>query len=777
MIVPAPVAAFLAVLHVCAVASAAKPPAASTLVGQVEQALGASEGRVARLEARFGAADPGSAAIRLQTRINDGLVFHQLREYTRAAILLSDVVDDEVNKRHPGYKDALFYLADSLYKNRNYLGAERHFRGILDGGHRQYFQDALLRLIELSFVTGRYSGVDDYYARLRSLSGAAPQPKVMYVHAKSLYFRNRLADAEREFLAVSRDDPHYLPARYFAGISQVRQGQYKEAIPYFEEVLGLQPADEDQERIVEMANLSLGRLYYELGESGKAIDRYQEIPRNSDVFDNALYEVCWVYVKKKEYAKALRSLDILLLAMPDSSFAPEAKLVKGNLQLRLARYEEATDTFNEVVGKFSPVRDELDQILREHADPEAYFRQLVGENLKRFDVSVVLPPLAAAWVKTETDVERALMVVGDLETAEKDVSESMGIVERLENALEADNRIEIFPAMHQGWAEALETENSTVQLNRKLNDAEKALVWDIASPAEREEWNRLSAERETVEQDFQAIPKTAERLAMRESKVEEAYRKLEKKAFKLGFQIDAIQAQLVAIDKWVTDTKDKRTAESSERHIGDSVVQQRAELEALYGELRALAKTIEFERARVGLGDAVTREEDKVKEDYAKMLDTEAGLLSRLRARASAKAQALLARVDACRQRIRALEDRTRRFYKRIALVVDERVRELEIRVKVERQRLAEFARRVTGYEGMSENLAGRIALENFRTVRGKFHDIVLKADVGMIDVAWARKEDTTITIDELLNERKDKFKTLSEDYEELRKEGRGGAQ
>jgi len=41
----------------------------------------------------------------------------------------------------------------------------------------------------------------------------------------------------------------------------------------------------------------LGRLLYETGKYDRAVDRYQEIPRESEYFVDALYETAWAQVK------------------------------------------------------------------------------------------------------------------------------------------------------------------------------------------------------------------------------------------------------------------------------------------------------------------------------------------------------------------------------------------------------------------------------------------------------------------------------------------------
>ena len=60
-------------------------------------------------------------------------------------------------------------------------------------------------------------------------------------------------------------------------------------------------------------------------------------------FYDALYESAWVNIKAKEYQKATRQLDLLILNAPDSSLAPEVRLLTGNLFIRQNQFGLAYD--------------------------------------------------------------------------------------------------------------------------------------------------------------------------------------------------------------------------------------------------------------------------------------------------------------------------------------------------------------------------------------------------------------------------------------------------
>lgn len=752
----------------------------------IERQIGIAEGAAARLEARLAVKDPSRSNSTLMARINEGLVYHQLGEYKRASLVLLRVVDDPANADHAVYQDALFYLGDALYQDRNFAASESYFREVLKRNFDAYYKDALLRLIEISFITHRHKNIDKYFAELKRRHGqAALDPKFPYVIGRTLYRRGAYKQALDEFMAVPRGSAPYLQARYLAAVTHVNVGQagaakgnaeaaekrYRTAIELLTNALkDQQPKTDDDYAVVDLMHLTLGRLHYEVSEFAQSVDHYQEISRESAWFDHALYEVCWTYVKNKEYDKALRALDILLLALPNSPFAPEAALVRGNLQLRLERYDDASDTFDTLLTTFEPVKAELDAVVRKNPDPVAYFNKVIAENEDKFDVSVVLPPLAAGWVTTKDEVARALVLVGDLQTARKDMAEAESIIEKLETQLGSGNRVEIFGDLRQVAGDALERQKSLVLLKKRLNDIERKLVVSHANEADKRELDAVGQARKNAESDFSVVPTTDAEVRQREAKVEKSMDKLEGQAFELSLAIDSIQAQLRAFEKYMADLKTTETSRVTEAHLEKAVTDEVARLRTLEKELKAARKTIEFERRGVGMGDAVTTEEGALKDKFSATLDKEAELFAKLRVKAGTSNA--FGRLDAARRRVDRASERLTRIRGMVDSSVDEETKRFGALVRTEKARLASYTGTVQGFGGATENLAGRIAYDNFENVRQLFEGIVLKADVGRIDVAWARKEQTTVGIDGVLGERKVKLGELDTDYAPLRGEG-----
>ncbi|MFH1130904.1 MAG: tetratricopeptide repeat protein, partial [Pseudomonadota bacterium] len=212
-------------------------------------------------------------------------------------------------------------------------------------------------------------------------------------------------------------------AQYFVGAALVRKKEYATAEKVFQALLQIKPETGSQKHIQALTFLGLGRLLYQKGKIADAIKQYLRLPENSKEYDTALFETSWAYVKSRQFEKAFRSLELLVLSHPESPLVPEVKVLQGNLLIRLERWSKATDLFTKTREKFIPVRKRMKQVMEEHKEPSVFFDVLLTQNLDELSTSVQIPQLAIQWVKGQPRVKRALNLVEDMRGIEKSLTE------------------------------------------------------------------------------------------------------------------------------------------------------------------------------------------------------------------------------------------------------------------------------------------------------------------------------------------------------------------
>ncbi|MCB9591663.1 MAG: tetratricopeptide repeat protein [Sandaracinaceae bacterium] len=725
------------------------------------------EGDAARLMEQPLRRDARRSPTYVEERLTDGELFYRLQDYVRASIIFTDIVENFGS--HRAYPDALYYLGDSLYRAGDYLGARTRFRQLIDHAgdtrYRDHIQRALGRLIEIAIHTRDFDGVEGYFAALSRIPPSEIEATTSYYRAKYLYNRAvpteevlagaedaqidlaMLEQARQSFEAVQAGSAYYPQARYFIGVIHTLREQYPQAIEAFRRVLRSPAETEEQREVLELTQLALGRLYYETDQLDQAVEAYQAVPRTSSNFHVALYEIAWVYIRMGDSVRAERALEVLGVAAPDSRFIPDAKILRANLLLRNGRLDDANELFREVAAEFGPVRRELDQMLQEHTDPLAYFRQLVRENMDSFDATSFLPPLAQRWASLEGDMDRALSVLGDLAQARQLVRETSELIERLDAAISQPNRVAVFQdlRLQAESATALRTRAARVRrdlLARYEADGGGAGLADIRS------------QRRAIERSLDGMPVDESDFAAFDDEVLSRYRLLGRELGRMEVELTGMEARIVAMERYLSDTAAQRDASGSEA-IRRELEGHRQAVTEYREQIRQLTIALEAARLQVGPGDARYQRHEQLRREHARLVALEREQITDPRMRG------LFERVDAVETRLDARD-------REVLQIVEERTADIRRQLREESENLVGYRQALTGLEAETEEVVGGVTYENFLQVQHRFYDLVLRADVGRIDVAWARREEHRMRVEMLTRERAREMRNLDDEFREI---------
>lgn len=721
---------------------------------------------------------------RVERRLREAEIHYLLGDFLRASIVLLDVVEDEGSKGHARYADCVFLLAESLRKSKNYSGARTYYEEILPRSSGDRLKDVVLGLLQIASDTNRYEEVDRYIAALRQ-AGTLSRPDVDYIYGKML-FRSAGDDASKQlrayeqFRGIGTGAGVSGPAAYYAGVSLVKMGRYQEAIKQFDETLARLGTTSEQATLREMTHLSLGRLYQELGDVTKSADAYQEISQTSPFFGDMLYEVAWAHVtsanqmqdpveQKKAYNRALQAVELLMATAPTSRLYPQASILQGNLQIRLGAPENAYDTFQGIVDRYGGARDKLIEMIGRSSDPKVFFDQLVADDLARIAPQDLLPKVALNWALEEEELERAVAMEQDLADSKKYLAESRELVDTLEEALRGEQRFNMFPGLRSARSKALSVENRAIDGHRRLLRLERDIVYPAISPGERAMIEAAHARATQLEVQIEQLPKSSEAVDANRDVLKDAYLGAGRQAHKLTYRLSSMRAQLVAIDLWLRDNRSKlnpdeiqRTEAQLEEGRGNLVVLER-ELEGLSAEIRKSAELVEGDGGRTGT--------ESLKAQFSQAQAEELALLRSHRGKAQADLQGVLARIDQQRAALTAITDDLRQLQSSLEENVKDEVAQLRRAIAEEVAKLERYQGEHSGLSGESDRLVGPVATRSLNSVGEQFKTLVLKADVGIIDVAWARKQAETEKVNAMLKQAQDRATELESDFADVLKE------
>lgn len=759
---------------VLAAAAFAPWPAAADPLADAENGRLAAERRLAELE-RHGAGSEEAPLARALRRLEVGEGQYRLEDWEHAALILSDAVDEPAFRGAPQRPEALFLLADALRRGHACGAARPRYAELLALGTPERRGEALTGALDCAVQERRSDDVAALLAEAEKTFGANAPPEVRYLAAKALYQRTDLPPKERAERAAAAfeqvGEPFRLQAWYFQGVLAIERGNLHGSLEWFDRCARAEGKGKRDGEVRDLCRLALGRVNAEMGNVPASLDGYAAVPWESPRFPEALYERAWTYVKGRNYDLALRTASFIPDFVPDSPLAPEARVLEGHLLLRLGRYTEATDAYNDVINAYAPVRDELDAILSMREDPVRYFNELIGKQGKAFDVASVLPPVAVKWASTGSEVDVALELVGSLDGARREVQASRDIADRIEALLSRGGGLDAFPGLRRACAVAEAVENDAAALEGEAIAVASAAAGRALPPERRQDLERAREARVALEARMRPLPRTQEAVDARVARMRGRVDRADRSAYRIGHLVEGLAAAIKGIETWVEEHRSEIDSDPEGRQqLAEELRRHRETMAAYEQELRTLRHDTALVRDAAA-GVEAMEEEAHVREAYLAALDAERRIAESAQGALPAADREAFARAEGIRERLVELRARAESARAGFAAEAARRAGELRDRIASEQLALAGYSGALDGVQSVAKDLVGRIAYRSFVDVRAQFYELVLKADVGIVDVAWSRKRQRLEKIQQLSQEKADEIEQLDREYRALARE------
>ncbi len=746
----------LASVAACSLLSLASPsPSLADKVRDLASEVKEIRQRASILSSQFLGKDGFRSANYPAERLIDGENFYRLKDYQRASVIFLDII--ESYPQSPVYPDALFLFADSQFLSRDYFGARDWFKRLLDDigrpGMSRFRQKAIERLIEIAIHVDDYEGIDVYFQQL----GQTPDAEARYVKGKYLFFRGDSDGALREFAGVTGDRALELKASYFIAVIHTSKGRYDEAVEVFTKGAQAEAETAEERELVDLMNLGVGRLCFEKELLDPAMEAYQKVEQHSKHFDAALYEAASVMIRAGDTVRAERVLEVLTLAVPGSRYIPRARLLRGNLLLRAGRFDEAERVFEETIDQFTPVKDQLDTVMAEQSDASGFFAGMIDRSLGVFDTSGLLPPLVIKWVSEEPDVQRALDLVSDLGVARENTLETERLIRLLGAVIDGPSRVNAIPNLRSAMRRSQQLGNRLGQMRSELLAIEEGKAGKLGS-----EIARLRDERRGLQEKLAALPTSDRDYERREQQAREIHQRMSHELARNTIRIDNLSAVIVAVERFIEDARyfEGVPAESI-KAVGDELARHRESVARMREEMTVLKEEVEAQRYQVGVGDVKDREDRELRRRIKEIVQKERALLR-------GRSGSLGSRLDKVHAAINGAEATVVEFQRKVALEADRVIEDIRRQVNFERDQVAGYHRELGTIGDEAEQVVGSVTFANFSNVRKRFHELLLKADVGIIDVAWSRKEGHSERIRGLTKARLNEINWLDDEFREV---------
>ncbi|MEC9072935.1 MAG: hypothetical protein VX938_11165, partial [Myxococcota bacterium] len=530
--------------------------------------------------------------------------------------------------------------------------------------------------------------------------------------------------------------------------------------------------DATLQNVRDLSVLALGRLMLENGDLVGSVNEYQRVSRFSTSYDVALYEMAWAYIKGEQYDKALNTIDSLLLTVKDPELDVEAHTLRGRLNIYLNDYESASETFDAIVARFAPIRNELAKFTRDPENIQRYFEWLLERESPTAKLRAPLTKRTADWVESSEDMARISAIFRDLSLQKQEVKSTQDIAKLLEKIVKSRNRVELFPGLKDGWAKTLVLENQLLGLSSNILDHQSELARRWLEPDEQGQLDSMLDWRRELERRLSKLPRTFEQYEEREERVAEKFLDLKRQSFVIGQRVRDIERQILALENYINDRQynqsGDRFSDAKEDEFRAALENEKRRLVALQREFGRLEARLDVESHSVGAGDEAGQGDANLKRAVIESHKREGLFYDRTAVRSGKETGGHFRVLGDRRERIWQAMTRLTEIVAAIDLKVGEKVAELHDEIKREKKQIRRYERELSRYRVQGRQISQQIGSALFQKARDQMKQVVLKADVGLIDVAWQMKIEKVQAIRKVNRERSGKLSRLRRNLDEM---------
>jgi tetratricopeptide (TPR) repeat protein len=504
---------------------------------------------------------------------------------------------------------------------------------------------------------------------------------------------------------------------------------------------------------------------YETDQWLAAANAYNHVERDSPEFSSMLYELAWVYVRMGDSERALRSLEVLSIADPNSPYMADGTLLRADLMLRTGQFEKALNLYQAARAQFDPMREKVQAFLDSTNDPAVYYDRLAKDPLESgFDPTLSLPPIATTWAREAEDGPAAFAVIDGVKECRELLKQSASFVDRLNAILGAPNRVRAFPELKAGEEKALALLNAVTMARRRLAEGLDTEEDESVS----EQLRPVREERRALQKRLAYLPVNEADFAAREADAQRSWNTVSQQLQQLTLQVDQLQAIVNGLKRALKEAPVRGVVRdpASTRGFEAELAQNEADIGVYKTQMSELRRLIDASRVQVGFGDQRFIEDSEVRVTFRRDLNEEVRLAQG--GAAGSGGTRFATRISPILQQADALDGRLEAAYADLEARVATRAAELRATLDSEMSKLADYTRTLEGLDAEGRLVVGQVAMRNFQLVRDRLTNIVLRADVGVTEQAWELREEELTRVKNLQLERSRSEQQLNEELREV---------
>ncbi len=718
------------------------PSAAWAIPSEYETRLSKLESQLDKTHREF---SQRALSSRMQTpdaRLSEGIVMQTAGDHQRAANIFMDIVSHDEWRGMPAYQTAQLHLARALYESGYYRLSQKHLIELLKNGSGSERTDSVMLLLQVAQKTGDWPEVNTALANAHEFSNS---PAYLYIMGRAMFLQDDLETARMSLKSLTNDDEWGVKAAYLIGVIEVKEKNFEAAIVQFQKVANSKAVYKQSDFVHELADLALARIYFEIGNWSEALNQYQKIPETSTNFPAVLYELGWTRIQQEDFVGAQQSFELLLLSYPQDRHALETRRLLADINREIGKYDEASASYQTIVNEFEPIMQRMESNAGNLEERKQTLKRHIEE--ENYREAAIVPERAKGMINVGSDVGRIETMINGLTVSDENTVESDRIVAEINAILSDDTGIQSMPEF-----------SAFTQLSREIRINALLLGYEFTS-----KYQSVPDEISFLLEEVSELPKSRQERDVMFAILQSAQEERVARLHHLKLQSENLSQKARILRNWLRGsrttslTPDERKAYSA----------QLEELESSLNKLKSSQQIIESKlaEARINGGESSQKFKQSLQSLDALQVALEkqwdmalaSGSISNDYRETIQRERALLGRLNALNREIdESMQARVTDFKRRLN-------NEIELLN-------AEKTRYVAAKSSVGDT-AGEVSVRYWQSIYEQIKEMVLSADLGIVDIAWLQKDARSKELSATMEERKKEREVLEQDFRQFLKE------
>lgn len=352
----------------------------------------------------------------MKGQLSDALRMAQGGQYENAAnALFSLGRRPELAAERPQIK---YILGTMLVELKLYQTAAFQFVDVIRSKHPKYSKLAIEKLSVVADTLGDDTILNYAISRVDLNDFPANLKDMIHFRMGEIRMRNHeYAKASELFSRVHSGSSTYFQAQFNKGLAELEANQPGLAVGTYTRMIearGRAPVT-DTNKVA--AQLGLARSYYQKQDWDQAIEVYSQIPRDTLMWHDAVFEQSWAMFRAARFRSALSNFQTLHSAYYEDFYMPEGLLLRAIVYLYICKYDEMEKVLSLFEKTYGPVRSKIGDFLKSTNEASAFYAEVEkAQMIKTTDRSanLRLPYIVLRNVLDEGDVKRSMNYIDRL---------------------------------------------------------------------------------------------------------------------------------------------------------------------------------------------------------------------------------------------------------------------------------------------------------------------------------------------------------------------------